>query len=389
MPTVINWAPYTIRVNYTENMSMNRALRPKFVTAYENLLQLSALQLKATDQDQVWIELFSLNVEKAWLSERLHQLSQEDCLGQYKSFLNLICRRSLQHFSQEAHDSPVKANALDTLIVFVRCLLAKQMSGWEIMDVFAGGVVESDTLFGKLTKALEDTMGDEEAPVELRHRALQLGLVFMCGVNQLSPGAYFLRRDLYPALSSMILSPKTGQFAFEATLLLAILANFHRSDAAKTNPYLNRLKQSTDAELMKKFTWIIAYAVQRAAMTYQEILDDSPPTLTTSFASFVTSLRPDRALSATPLDPPRELFKNQPIEAAAVLLPLYDLLRHNTTFKLVFVRLIESPPDTAGPTPLPVALLSLSSYFLTHACSTGSSRTLAYARLDLGILSSI
>ena len=87
-------------------------------------------------------------MEKAWLSDRLRQLSQEDCLGQYKPFLNLICRRSLLHFSQEAYDSPVKANALDTLIIFVRCLLAKQMSGWEIMDVFAGGVAESDTLFG-------------------------------------------------------------------------------------------------------------------------------------------------------------------------------------------------------------------------------------------------
>jgi hypothetical protein len=44
---------------------------------------------------------------------------------------------------------------------------------------------------------------------------------------------------------------------------------------------------------------------------YQEIMDDSPPTLATSLGSFVAALRPDRALSATPVDPPRELFKNQ------------------------------------------------------------------------------
>lgn len=95
----------------------------------------------------MWIEVFSLGVEKAWLSERLHQISQEDCLGRFKPFLNLLCRRSLQHFSQSGNDDPVKRNALETLVIFVRCLLAKQMSGWEIMDVFAGGVVESDTLF--------------------------------------------------------------------------------------------------------------------------------------------------------------------------------------------------------------------------------------------------
>ena len=34
----------------------------------------------------------------------------------------------------------------------------------------------------------------------LRHRALQLAIVFTSRINQLSPGAYLLRRDLFPAL---------------------------------------------------------------------------------------------------------------------------------------------------------------------------------------------
>lgn len=44
---------------------------------------------------------------------------------------------------------------------------------------------------------------------------------------------------------------------------------------------------------------------------YQEISDDSEPTLATTFGSLLISLRPDRALASKPLDPPRELFKNQ------------------------------------------------------------------------------
>lgn len=36
--------------------------------------------------------------------------------------------------------------------------------------------------------------------VALRHRTLQLALLFICGIKELSPGAYFLRRDLYPTL---------------------------------------------------------------------------------------------------------------------------------------------------------------------------------------------
>lgn len=44
---------------------------------------------------------------------------------------------------------------------------------------------------------------------------------------------------------------------------------------------------------------------------YQEISDDSIPTFAKTVGTLITSLRPDRALSSQPLDPPRELLKNQ------------------------------------------------------------------------------
>ena len=34
----------------------------------------------------------------------------------------------------------------------------------------------------------------------LRHQVLQLAIVLVCGISQLSPGAYFLRRDLFPSI---------------------------------------------------------------------------------------------------------------------------------------------------------------------------------------------
>jgi len=59
----------------------------------------------------------------------------------------LLCRRSLLHFSNAPYDHPRKYNSLETLVLFVRAGLSKQLSGWEIMEVFAGGVGESDALF--------------------------------------------------------------------------------------------------------------------------------------------------------------------------------------------------------------------------------------------------
>jgi hypothetical protein len=41
------------------------------------------------------------------------------------------------------------------------------------------------------------------------------------------------------------------------------------------------------------------------------ISDDSPPTMSSMIGSFVSSLRPDRAFSSTPVNTPKELFKNQ------------------------------------------------------------------------------
>ena len=44
---------------------------------------------------------------------------------------------------------------------------------------------------------------------------------------------------------------------------------------------------------------------------YQDISDDSPPTMSSMIGSFVSSLRPDRAFSSTPVNTPKELFKDQ------------------------------------------------------------------------------
>lgn len=106
----------------------------------------------------------------------------------------------------------------------------------------------------------------------------------MCGVAQLSPGAYFLRRDLFSSITNVrvnirivnsnsplimipvqfILSPDTEQYTFEAILLLAVLANFHKSDAAKLNPYLLKMKRTQDKELMRKICWASNFGLDAA-----------------------------------------------------------------------------------------------------------------------------
>src|SRR4051812_35813458 len=51
------------------------------------------------------------------------------------------------------------------------------------------------------------------------------------------------------------------QYTFEAILFLSILANYHKSDAARLNPYLKRIRESTDGEFMRKLCWASNYAL--------------------------------------------------------------------------------------------------------------------------------
>ncbi|KAI0830497.1 hypothetical protein BC628DRAFT_1312831 [Trametes gibbosa] len=257
------------------------------------------------------------------------------------------------------------------------------------MDVFAGGVGDSDKVFDDLTSVIDETLGNPSASASLRHEVLQMAIILVCGISQLSPGAYFLRHDLFPSIVATITSPDTGQFTFEAVLLLALLANFHKSDAAKMNPYLGRIHDANDEALMRKICWAANYAASAVVKSYQSIVDDSPPTLTAAFGSFLSALRPDRALSAKPIDTSRELFKNQPIEACVFLLPLFEFLQGSPAFRNVFAETLAQGDEQKPPihiTPLPLTLLSLSSYLLSHASSSSSSRSIAYASLALNTL---
>ncbi|KAG7452321.1 DUF1741-domain-containing protein [Guyanagaster necrorhizus] len=252
------------------------------------------------------------------------------------------------------------------------------------MEVFAGGVGNSDAFFMNLVAIVDDSLANTNYSATIRHQILQLGLTFMCGISQLSPGAYFLRRNLFPSIVAFIKGSDTEQYTFEAVLFLALLADFHKSDAARLNPYLSQIKETKDIDLMKKICRAADFTLTASINRYQEISDDDvSPALTSTFSTLIASLQPHRALASTPVDPPRELFKNQPMEATIILLPLYEFLRGNVLFSSVF--LTSNEPDRTVSSPSST-LLALSSYLLTHATSTSQPRSVAYANLCINCL---
>ncbi|KAJ7161404.1 hypothetical protein C8R43DRAFT_992750 [Mycena crocata] len=352
------------------------SILPKVVATYTKLLNSES----SIEDPAFYAALFSLAVDREFLEGELNKLPTEVLLGPLKPNLNALWRHALDH-AASAPNSDTRKNALETLSVLSRCIFAKTPTGWEVMEIMAGGVGQSDAIFQKLTGIVHDSLPDPNIPAGVRHQVLQLALIFMCGVGQLSPGAYFLRRDLFTSIVSFIKAPETEIYTFEAILLLSVLANFHKS---KQNPYIQKISTSDDKDLMRKICWASNFALDAAVKAYQEISDDdTTQSLSSAFGSMMLKLRPDRALAH--VDPPRELFKSQPIEACVVLLPIFEFLRTNSTFPLVLVSSDEGTKSSAMSSP-PYTILSLSSYLLTHASSTSSPRAIVYANLCLNTL---
>jgi hypothetical protein len=65
---------------------------------------------------------------------------------------------------------------------------------------FHRGRIDMTTVGQELISTIAGCISDRAATPELKHSALQLALVLVAGLGQLSPGAYFLRTDLFPAI---------------------------------------------------------------------------------------------------------------------------------------------------------------------------------------------
>ncbi|KAJ3984581.1 hypothetical protein F5890DRAFT_1460981 [Lentinula detonsa] len=358
---------------------MNLPLSTKFNAIYSKLFQglLPAQIGSSEDTDRFYSDLLDLDVNRAFLEQKLQRLTKEQCYGALKPVFNSLFS-SYIYWARNAQSTKA-THALETLCILTRSILSKNPTGWEVIEIFSGGAKESDILFMSLTSLVDEHLRNDGTSANNRHLALQLALIFMCGVGQLSPGAYFLRIDMYPSITHFMKSLK--QFSFEAALLLSILANFHRSDASELNLYLKRIKTAEDRDIMHKICWATAFALDACVRAYQEASVGDSSTLMPTLGSVFERLHLKRALVESPTVISSKL-KNQPIEACVSFLPAYEYLSNNPIFPFV---LSESFPLTTNnesrSTSLLFTSLSLSSYLLTHA--TSSPRSLAYANLSL------
>jgi hypothetical protein len=64
-----------------------------------------------------------------------------------QAVLHLILEKCLACARISESDDPRKVHALETFSAAAKCILAKNLEGWEVMTVFAGEVGQSDRFF--------------------------------------------------------------------------------------------------------------------------------------------------------------------------------------------------------------------------------------------------
>ncbi|KAF9056114.1 hypothetical protein BJ165DRAFT_477877 [Panaeolus papilionaceus] len=371
----------------------------KFANIYVKLFQgVSPAQISPQlSIERFWSDLLDLKVDTQFLKNELDKVPKDSCAGRLKHTLSSLIKACLHHAKTAKYTDAKKLNSLITLRALTSSIFEKNPSGWEVMEIFAGSVAQSDAHFSEFTATLESLIEDSNSPAETRHQALQLSLAFVCGVAQLSPGAYFLRRDFFPSIIEIVRDPLTEQYTFEAVAFITVLANYHKSDAAKLNPYLKQIAGVIDGEFMRKICWASNYLLENSIKTYQRIANDSfsnaptsnslGSTIGASWGAVMARLSPEVILSFVNQDSPKEKFKDLPTHSTVILLTVYEFLKRNPLFISVVLEDLVSPIDKPlTSSPLLCNIICLASYICSHASSVSSPRSVAYANLSLNIL---
>ncbi|KAI9616773.1 hypothetical protein KEM48_005013 [Puccinia striiformis f. sp. tritici PST-130] len=237
-------------------------VRPRNLKWYSSIAEIFEHEIVREERERFYWDLYLLKPDKEHLRERLDKLSIQELLGTHKQNLNDLIGyaiRSLKNAAEnvqasidsvegtiESEQNEVDqirlSNALETLSAIFKTILAKERGenfNVDLISLFAGSIDNSDPVFSDFVYSIDKILSDQT----------QSSLSVVSGVNQGSINAYFLRRDLFNTIASLIANPQTVSLVFDSVLFLDLLANFRRFESR--NPYLVRMEDYVDEKAME------------------------------------------------------------------------------------------------------------------------------------------
>ncbi|PQK12329.1 hypothetical protein BB8028_0003g09460 [Beauveria bassiana] len=325
-----------------------------------------------------WREFFLLKPDLVSLRQLLRDISPADML--------LLEGQSQELFGEaidalKSGSGNVPHNVLDTLKVFLSCVLTKRYAHPSSANIAVlAGLDRIDLVFTDFVTTLDTVIraGDN---LEIRQKAIVVLLAITAGAYQTTLLTYMIQRDLFPAVIKFIQDTQSPAMVLEPLILLSLLANYNKFEFQ--NPYQLRLNDFINEGAITTIVTCIGAACQVLRADYINVQDDLPEGWTVSNALGMLGLGaivPGPKQEKKPVydaDTAKQMFTKLPKERAAMLLAAYDFSHANKLFCTNFVT-ITSEKGVEQPM---AAYLSLTSYLLQHAHL--SHRSTYYAHLNL------
>ncbi|KAB8072889.1 DUF1741-domain-containing protein [Aspergillus leporis] len=349
--------------------------QPKVVQLYENLFHTSDY---TEPSEGFWREFFLLPPDRGQLSSILDQLSPDETLNLQAQTQQLFTRAIR---GAASGTSPVDSYALETLAVFLACLLKKKYTNpsSDVITVLAG-LDNVDQVISHFVAVLDGIIRNGSS-FDLRIKAIKTAIAMTSGAYKTSLVSYFTHRDLFPSLMKFVQECETPMQVFDPFLLLGLLANYNKFEFQ--NPYQLRLDDFVNETSIQKIVKGVGISSAALRNGYVAVQDDAPEgwTLFGTLSYFgLGVLSPSkRDKPSTPCaEDAKEMFAMLPAHQAAILLATYDFTNAN---KLFGYHLISQAPEKDSEESPFASFLSLTSYLLHHAYR--SPRIAHYSELNL------
>ncbi|OJJ89139.1 ARMH3 family protein [Aspergillus glaucus CBS 516.65] len=349
--------------------------KPKIVQLYENLFR---TQEFAEPSEGFWREFFLLAPDRAQLHWILDQLSPDDTLDLQAQTQQLFSRAIREAASGV---SPADAFALETLMVFLACVLKKKYTNpsSDVITVLAG-LDEVDHVISDFVSMLDGIIR-KGSSIDVRAKAIRAAIAMVSGAYKTSLVSYFAHRDLFPSLMKFVHDSDTPIQVFEPFILLGLLANYNKFEFQ--NPYQLRLDDFVNESSIQKIVKGVGTSCAALRNGYVAVQDDAPEgwSLISSLMYFgLGALKPGTKDKTNPptTEEAKDLFAHLPAQQAAIFLSTYDFTNAN---KLFGVHLISAAPENSNEESPFATFLSVTSYLLQHAYR--SARVSHYAELNL------
>ncbi|KAK9457661.1 hypothetical protein V1511DRAFT_494247 [Dipodascopsis uninucleata] len=346
-------------------------LQPKILSLYTQLFKVGG---QVPENDGFWVEFFLLKANTSVLSATLSSFSADD-LTTLQDNIRTLFSRAVYALCDPNYI--VVSNALTTLHVLLRDILAKQLTTSDYISILVG-LEQVDQLFTKLVVSLENIMKYGPS-TEIRVCALTTTLSTVCSAYKTSLINYFIQHDFFPTLIMFIDNDDTTAWTIDAFILLGLLSSYDRLEAY--NPYFTRLADFVDESIMENIVHAIGDSCRDIRDKYISISDDSTGQFSLESVFSYSGLA-RRAKSALLQQDTQAVmnkeFAAMPSSDAVVLLACCNFVHANKFFLRV---LVETKSKFSGQEHPFISFISLSSYLLQH--QHRSERQAQYARLTL------